>query len=218
MDAVQEQHEEAVIQDFAAWHNQSLGSHYRYIGRPSGARPDGLLRDGVAFIRDCLVLAGTFVLGIILALLVSSGLGLLVAAIGAPSVLLGAWWLRRLRTMPVEVGGGYYDSEHAKFLWLSARGAGNAPDSWSGENPEEGLVEALSNVVASKTTKPYPPRTALVLHVNLPLTTVAEMADLCPRIVIPATHPFRGIYVTGHFAASSDDPRGGFYAWRLTGR
>jgi hypothetical protein len=43
---IKQHHERAVIEKFAAWHNEQHGTDWRYVGRPDADRPDGILRDG----------------------------------------------------------------------------------------------------------------------------------------------------------------------------
>lgn len=45
MDTIQQQHERAVIENFAHWHNETHGTSWTYAGRPVTATPDGLVRD-----------------------------------------------------------------------------------------------------------------------------------------------------------------------------
>ncbi len=118
--------------------------------------------------------------------------------------------------MLLEVTTGYYDQSYAKFVWQNTRRLANAPDEWSGKEPDQSLIRNINSRLQEKCVKgTYPPSCVLVLTVYPDVTLAEEFADLVPEIRAPRDHAFAGIYVGGLFPACSSGSPGGYQWWKL---
>lgn len=102
--------------------------------------------------------------------------------------------------LSVEVTAGYYDSDHARFLWEYARGKDNRPIGWQGVgNPHEALAQAIFSRIAAKCLKRYGATTLLLVEVPPGLTSAEELDGLLAQKSFPSSIPFCGAYVVGRF-------------------
>jgi len=99
----------------------------------------------------------------------------------------------------IEVTAGYYDTKHAAFIWKGMRGAKDAPDRWTGVNPNRSLAAAISNRVAEKSKKRYGDNTVLLIEVVPGVTSAEDLTELLREQKIQGETPFAGIYVVGRF-------------------
>ncbi|MDO5653265.1 MAG: hypothetical protein Q4G39_04100 [Brachymonas sp.] len=109
--------------------------------------------------------------------------------------LVYAWEGRKLN---LEVTGAYYDSDHAKFLWESARGIEDAPTDWIGTEPDASLAASVITCIEEKSKKRYGKRTLLLINTPPGVTSAEELeAQLQARNI--RDNFFEGIYVVGRF-------------------
>jgi hypothetical protein len=119
----------------------------------------------------------------------------------------------------VEITTTYYDNAHAAFLWKGFRGAKDAPDGWTGVDPNKSLAAAISDRIAKKSKKRYgdntvllievPPgvtsaedlgdNTVLLIEVPPGVTSAEDLASLLREQLVKCETPFVGIYVVGRF-------------------
>ena len=116
--------------------------------------------------------------------------------------------------LQVEVADAYYDKADAMLKWKTARGAPDAPSSWSGSNFDDRLVESINRVIEEKCAKDYGRNCAFVVNVYPNLTTAGEMEAMLPEIRVPDGHRFTGVYLTGDFPHATGDI-GGYRCWQL---
>lgn len=109
----------------------------------------------------------------------------------------------------IEVTAAYYDDNHAKFLWKGAKNLPDAPESWSGVNPDKNLANAIQKRVNDKSAKRYGKNVALLIEVPPGVTTAERLEKLLKALQLPVIVPFVGIYVVGRFPISTDST-GGF--------
>ena len=101
--------------------------------------------------------------------------------------------------MYLEVTSAFYDNEHAKFIWKGVRGEPDAPNGWTGINPNESLVNAIRNCITKKAQKRYENETLLLIEVPPGVTSAEELTNLVDMQQFPDNLPFLGIYVVGEF-------------------
>jgi hypothetical protein len=93
----------------------------------------------------------------------------------------------------------YYDNAHAAFLWKGFRGAKDAPDGWTGVDPNKSLAAAISDRIAKKSKKRYGDNTVLLIEVPPGVTSAEDLASLLREQLVKCETPFVGIYVVGRF-------------------
>jgi hypothetical protein len=99
----------------------------------------------------------------------------------------------------VEITAAYYDNAHAAFLWKGFRGAKDAPDRWTGVDPNKSLSAAISDRIAEKSKKRYGNNTVLLIEVPPGVTSAEDLAALLREQLVKCKTPFVGIYVVGRF-------------------
>jgi hypothetical protein len=99
----------------------------------------------------------------------------------------------------VEITTTYYDNAHAAFLWKGFRGAKDAPDGWTGVDPNKSLAAAISDRIAKKSKKRYGDNTVLLIEVPPGVTSAEDLASLLREQLVKCETPFVGIYVVGRF-------------------
>ena len=110
----------------------------------------------------------------------------------------------------VEVTAAYYDdSPHAEFLWRGACNSSDAPDGWTGVNPDKSLSQKVVERIEEKSQKSYGSRCILLVVVPPGVTSVETLAELLTQQTIPDDMPFVGVYVAGRFPIT-DSSAGGY--------
>lgn len=109
------------------------------------------------------------------------------------------------KLLRVEVVTAYYDTEDAKFRWLTARKR-NAPTEWFGVDFEKNLVRDINSELVKKCRKSYGPYCSLAVCVLPDLTSADDMECLLKDINVPPNNPFDGIYLCGQFPAPIGSP------------
>jgi hypothetical protein len=99
----------------------------------------------------------------------------------------------------LEVTSAFYNKEHAKFIWKSARGESDAPNGWTGMNANESLVYAIHNCITKKAQKRYDKETLLLVEVPPGVTGAEELTSLLNLQKFSDNLPFIGIYIVGEF-------------------
>lgn len=118
------------------------------------------------------------------------------------------------KLLRVEIVGAYYDDAHAKLLWGIARDVPNAPNSWSGKNFDEALLQDIERQIHKKCGLSYGPDCLLIVTVRPPVTISEEVEELLPLIHLPARVPFKGVFLAGTFPISTRS-KGGYRVWAL---
>lgn len=113
-----------------------------------------------------------------------------------------------------EITAAYYDGAHAAFLWKGARGAPDAPLSWTGQDPNKNLADAITKRVADKCQKRYGGNTVLLVVVPPGVTSAEELDSLLAEKPLPSEVPFVGIYIFGRFPITTHS-NGGYRAIAL---
>ena len=113
----------------------------------------------------------------------------------------------RGRELLVEITAAYYDGEHAKFLWKGAKNAPDAPDGWSGVNPDKSLAAAIGTRIAEKARKRYGKNTVLLIEVPPGVTSVERLEELLAMQALRETD-FVGVFVLGTFPMTTGSTGG----------
>ena len=108
----------------------------------------------------------------------------------------------------VEITAAYYDSQHAKFLWESARCKPSAPVGWAGVDPSKSLAGAISTCIREKSKKQYGANVVLLVEVPPGVTSAEDLQQLLAAHQLPDAAPFVGIYVVGNFPITSNSSGG----------
>ena len=119
--------------------------------------------------------------------------------------------------LQIEVGQAYYDERDAAFKWKGARGDPNAPKDWHGVNFNDALIQHVGKIIVDKCTKRYGSNCVLVVNVYPDASTIDEINARFGEVEIPRSHPFAGIYLTGHFSKDILHPSrpSGYRCWKL---
>ena len=117
--------------------------------------------------------------------------------------------------MPLEITSAYYDKKDAQFCWQNLRKVPNAPSGWGGKQMDEALLADISQRIAKKGENSYGKDCILIVYVHPAMTLKEEVDDLLDTVVVPEKHPFKEIYLTGHFPMSTRR-WGGYQCWKLS--
>jgi hypothetical protein len=113
----------------------------------------------------------------------------------------------------IEVTGSYYGDDGARFENMNARELRDAPQGWSSMKADgtvvpigSAVLEFLDTRLSEKAGKSYSRPPILLIHHISRLQHSAELRQVLAQVVIPAQHPFVGIYFLARLP--HDDPEG----------
>jgi len=114
----------------------------------------------------------------------------------------------------LEVTSSYYDNNDAKLLWQNFRQLPHAPKGWGGKNMDEALLLDVTRRIEKKCQNNYGKNCMLVVYIHPQMTEKEEVDELIHTVSVPASNPFKYIFLTGHFPMSTRS-WGGYQCWKI---